>query len=607
MKGATSLGYSIISCTSEDPSHPASAIQVASIRSTGWQSASQPHYPIDLVVDLGALVELNTIQFVSHPYKIASRIDLYVAGQEQHFQALGSFQFSDNSHTNYTQRELRSATLNGIKAQYIKISIPGCHMNTNNPSNQVGIVSLNVIGKGGLSKMQNVSPKQLAGQQGSDTTDMLESLERQKKDAVAREDFKAAEALKQQIDRLRRAYDQVMQLQTQKNEAIAKEDYVTAQRLKNEIDYLLSGERNQPPPHQQQVQFEQQYEQPKRQQRQPPPQMEEEEPQPPPRRVQRNAEQPPPQRDPPRKQRQPPPSDSLEDAIPPPSKRERPGEDRPIHPAPDAGNDGVSSSPKRAPKRAMNDDHELATEPEELSAENSQEAGILVDLFGTKPVACFYSKAWNLKVQGITELGKLIMGLKDSQSNAYYRYCYIMKHRVQETHKAVFTAALENIQLVGNKLKLSNSDMNRAINQMISQLVPKVGCAQASLSKLACDFLVWLADKEQWDIVIPIIIHPVKNQNQFKIALAQLQTLSQIIMKKGEISSIPGLTMPTIMNFLVPCLESPKNEVRTAAIELVVALECIAGSAIYQYFEKLHPRIKKAIEEAIQASKEGGD
>ncbi|OHT07263.1 UvrB/uvrC motif family protein [Tritrichomonas foetus] len=638
-KAPSTLGYNILSCTSEDSAHPISSIQSSSIRSTGWQSSPNPRYPIEFILDLGSNAEIDTIQFVSHQFKIAARVDLYVASSDRKFQALGSFQFSDNSFSNFTARELKSATLNGIKAQFIKVSIPGCHANGNNSTNQVGLISLNVIGKGGsLMKTQPINVKS----EGT-SSDMLEQLERQKREAVEKEHFKQAEILKQQIDRLRRAYSQITALQQQKNEAIAHEDYATALRLKNEIDFLLKGEASSPSPQQQQMmqsqQIQQTFNRTRNAQNLPPPESnymdEEPEPaKPPPRRKANNNNSNSNNNNNLNMRKQQPIDDgisSLEDAIPPKPRREIPRnrqpDERPIHPSKDAfdqdrpihpskpnpvderpihpAKSSEGNSPKRAPPHAgPGGDNDLVKEPEELKPEEATEAGLLIDLFGKRPVACFYSHAWNLRVSGITELAKMICGLKDNQVNAFSRYCYIIRKRVQETHKAVFQAALENVMSTAEKLDLSRNDLERCINQFIPQLIPKVGCAQAALSKLSCKFLIWLCEKEQYDIVVPIITKPLKNQNQYLIALAQIKTMRKIIMAKGDLKGITGLTLPAAMGFVVPCLESPKNEVRTEAIKMVVALEAICGSTIYQYFEKVNPKVRAAIDSAIKSAKE---
>ena len=659
----STIGYRVISCSSEDPQHPISAIQSSSIRSTGYQSAANPKYPIEFILDLGSVAEIDTIQFVSHQYKIASRLDLYVALEDQKFRALGSFQFSDNSFTDFKARELKSATLNGIRAQYIKISIPGCHANGSNVSNQIGLISLNIIGRGGsiapsqLNK--TIGPGQLYGNDlgstMSSTNDLLEQLERQKKEAVAKEEFKKAESLKQQIDRLRRAYSQITVLQQQKNDAIAHEDYATAQRLKNEIDFLLRGEISQPSQPQQVPQQMQQPPQRNQQSFQTTSNQKQKYP---------SNDQPPPavQAQQKRKAKKPTnsnkiplnevdlndPTANLEDAIPtqphrdeshiasderpihpspsafndddlndqyndlnpPPSKVKRakvknPADERPIHPSKDANFDVDTDKPspkarkKPGPAPAQSG-KDLATDPEELSPQYASEASLLIELFGQRPVACFFSHAWNLRKSAIQELGQMIIGLKDRQKEAFSRYCFIMRHRVQEVHKAVFQAAIENIMSTADALNLSTQNLGDCINQMITQLIPKVGCSQNELSNIACHFLLWLCGKDLYDIVVPIVMKPLKNQNQYLIALAQLDTLNDMIIDKMGVEKIPGLTVKNVMEFSVPFLEHPNLKVRNQAIVLVVTMNKFYGTRINQYYDKVNKNVKFAIDSAIE-------
>jgi hypothetical protein len=65
MHAATGLGYSIHSCTSDNPQYPIASIQSASVRSPGWQCSPSPRYPVEFVLDLGAVADLETIQFVA--------------------------------------------------------------------------------------------------------------------------------------------------------------------------------------------------------------------------------------------------------------------------------------------------------------------------------------------------------------------------------------------------------------------------------------------------------------------------------------------------------------------------------------------------------------
>ena len=585
MKPSVTLGYSILSCTSEESSHPASSIQVASVRSSGWQSGPNPHYPIELLIDLSTIVELDTLQFVSHQFKIASRVDLYVAGEDRRFQALGSFQFSDNSQTNYSAREFKSVLLSGIRARFLKLSIPGCHVTPSNTANQVGLASLNIIGRGGI---QRQSVTSLHGPD-TDSNEMIASLERQKAQAVAREEFKEAEILKQRIDRLRRVSDQITALQRQKAEAVSKEDYSTAQRLKAEIDSLINGPapsqnnfsmtnynqqsnwdndnfNNTSPPRKpnNRVKLQETFVEPKET-------IEE------PRRKPEKVEKP---------KRPEPKPEPKSVARPDPDKRQ-------IHPAQAEGKS------KRISPNPSGGDKDLPTDPDELSEKNRQEAGILIDLFGDRPAAFFFSKNWSLKVEGMKEYTKLICGLKDQQSAAYGRYCIIMKSKMDETLKKVFQSALESLMTIGDKLKLPAAELERALSPLMSPLQAKIGCSQTALSDLACHFVVWLGSKELYSLALPLVLHEVPNQSLWKVALAQLRTLHELILKHEGIPQAPGFTTKSIMNFVVPCLESPKAEVRSSAAELIATLKLFLGSSIAVYLDKLPKRTRDALDEKI--------
>ena len=596
MKPSVTLGYSILSCTSEESSHPASSIQVASVRSSGWQSGPNPHYPIELLIDLSTTVELDTLQFVSHQFKIASRIDLYVAGEDRRFQALGSFQFSDNSQTNYSAREFKSVLLSGIRARFLKLSIPGCHVTPSNTANQVGLASLNIIGRGGI---QRQSVTSLPGSE-TDSNEMIASLERQKAQAVAREEFKEAEILKQRIDRLRRVSDHITALQRQKAEAVSKEDYSTAQRLKSEIDTLINGPtpsqnnfsmtnsnnnpsnwdndnfNNTSPPRNPRVKLPETFVEPKDTNTES-------------RRKSEKIEKP--ERSEKSKTRTREVSESKPEPKPVP--RQDPDK-RQIHPA-----QSETKSSKRPGPNPSGGDKDLPTDPDELSEKNRQEAGILVDLFGDRPAAFFFSRNWSLKVEGMKEYTKLICGLKDQQSAAFSRYCIIMKSKMDETLKKVFQSALESLMTIGDKLKLPASELERALSPLMGPLQTKIGCSQTALSDLACHFVVWLGSKELYSLALPLVLHEVPNQSLWKVALAQLRTLHELILKHEGIPQAPGFTTKSIMNFVVPCLESPKAEVRSSAAELIATLKLFLGSSIAVYLDKLPKRTRDALEEKI--------
>ena len=268
---------------------------------------------------------------------------------------------------------------------------------------------------------------------------------------------------------------------------------------------------------------------------------------------------------------------------------------RPIKPS---KGDGMGGGP------SMGGARDLSTEPDELTGANKAEAGCLVSLFGEKPVACIFSKAWNLKVEGTKKLADLICGLKSQKGEAFYRYCYCLRHRVAEEHKAVFTAAIEGVRQCGDKLELPTPEFYKGVSQVLPPLQSKIGCSQQVLSKITGKFLRWVCEKGCPELVIPMLLkHSNKPQN-WKVPLAQIKTLHKIILAKGDYQSLPGLTLDSIMGLIVPNLESASKEVREAAMEFIVTMELLAGSVIYHYLEKVNSRVRETIDEKIKASKE---
>lgn len=225
-----SLDYTILNCTSEDPHYPITSIQNASIRSNGWQSQQNPSYPVSFVVDLGSKASVKSLQFVSHQSKIPCRVDLSYGDNGTLFKPLGSFQFSDNSQTGYSARELKSANLSKVSTRFFKISIRGCHANASNPFNQVGIVSLKIMGSGGRpSSSQRPQTPEL------DLEQEINRLEREKADAVAREDFSEANNVKIRLNELKKQRDMIEDLKKKKQEAIANEDFEMARIVNDKL------------------------------------------------------------------------------------------------------------------------------------------------------------------------------------------------------------------------------------------------------------------------------------------------------------------------------------------------------------------------------------
>ncbi|EAY18571.1 UvrB/uvrC motif family protein [Trichomonas vaginalis G3] len=671
-----SLDYTIVSCSSEDPHYPITSIQNASIRSNGWQSQQNPSYPVSFVVDLGSKAEIKSLQFVSHQSKIPARVDLSYGDNGTLFKPLGSFQFSDNSQTGYSARELKSANLSKVSTRFFKISIRGCHTNASNPFNQVGIVSLKILGNGGrpASSQRPTTPE-------LDLEQEINKLERQKADAVAREDFSEANNIKIRLNELKSQKETLENLKKRKAEAIAAEDFEMARIVNDQLKAFNNKDyrpyTTQAKPREEIVKYDNNYNS-ARHEKQPPKNIEpprgrqipnddddnspipsskdyelpdsfdndaspagcaiprdsDESPRPGRSIPRDNDDIPPPGRSIPRDEKdvsrrdhriiEPVEDDEdqvqdLEEEPPEPAKPMKKGkygmtrpilggnmdqappqndyepadlsEERPIHPADDYNED---------PNGGLRGITEDSSTPDELTPASRQEASLLISKFGEDAVARFYSKNWQLRIEGINILGKRIKELGQvSCYEAFCCFCKIMRFRMSDTQKAIVSDGIQVIQDIADTNVIQNGDLARAVQSMLAPMATRIGGNSQPISEAVCNFLVFLCSNGCSDIVLPIIYGGKKNSANWKSLQARISCLHDIVLFLG-MDAADGLSLDQMMKLAVEGLESAKSEVRLAATQLVVTLEEMAGSAIEKYIEKIPKRTREEVSKAIE-------
>ncbi|BDA42164.1 Centrosomal protein of 104 kDa [Coccomyxa sp. Obi] len=261
------LGFTIISCSGEDADFPVSGLLSKDPQVKGWQTPRFCKWPQQVTLQLEGLAHVQQIQILSHEYKIASKVELYVGtqggGDAITWKRLGSFSFDSNERSKLQARELKSVTLS-VQALYVRIVLARCHANTQNAYSQAGLLGVSIAGdlirRSSDAQLQAVAapPAEPAGQvpagssvaaatgpSGADakTATRLAELESTKARAVAEEDYDEAKRLKLEIDRLRALVAQLSDLEAKKKAAVEAEDYDTAKALKQNIERLrLAGE-----------------------------------------------------------------------------------------------------------------------------------------------------------------------------------------------------------------------------------------------------------------------------------------------------------------------------------------------------------------------------
>ncbi|RCI04153.1 hypothetical protein CU098_000103, partial [Rhizopus stolonifer] len=177
--GNTSLPYEIVHCSSWDEdynpeqlviSSPGNQLEPLPVKCKGWQTPKCPDYPQDLIIHLlSGASRISKVQILSHHFKIATKIDVYIGVLKDpqdilddiapntpplndednmliEFTRLGYVCFDNNARAQFRARELKSIKIN-TDGEYVRLVIRNCHRNRLNTYNQVGILALNILGQ----------------------------------------------------------------------------------------------------------------------------------------------------------------------------------------------------------------------------------------------------------------------------------------------------------------------------------------------------------------------------------------------------------------------------------------------------------------------------
>ena len=188
---ARPLPYRIRWVSSESEYHPAQELELGSetpFPNGGWCSARQCDYPQELEVNFDEEVSLQEVRILAHESRIPKEVQLYVGdppgsspdrggklpssgegqagdaeSQEQQplqkMARLGHVTFSDNAASQFQAREQKAVEIDAV-GRCLRLVLHAPHGNSLNRFDQVGIVSLQVVGRPAYArKQQRRSPQ----------------------------------------------------------------------------------------------------------------------------------------------------------------------------------------------------------------------------------------------------------------------------------------------------------------------------------------------------------------------------------------------------------------------------------------------------------------
>ena len=210
----------------------------------GWISSKFCNYPQELMIEFQKPVKIREIQFLSHQYCIATKIEIFILPPKiEKFKKIGYLSLDSNERSNYQARELKTVYTDYFCTR-IKFMFLRCYSNPLNIYNQVGLIALNVLGEiPKIYEEKNMNIEKLDKLEDEmmydpSTLKRLKELYKAKKKAIEFEDFDEAKRIKVAIDSLKSVSQSLIQLEERKRIAIKNDDFDAAKLIKHEIERL---------------------------------------------------------------------------------------------------------------------------------------------------------------------------------------------------------------------------------------------------------------------------------------------------------------------------------------------------------------------------------
>ena len=245
------IPFRIVQVSSQDEEYSVRELLSHTPFSRGWLSSRFCDYPQQLLIEFPKPIKMREIQFLSHQYSIASKIEIFVLPpQSEKFKKIGYLSLDSNERSNFQARELKTVYTDYLCVR-VKFNLLRCHNNSHNIYNQVGLIAISVLGEypnvlGNTGQDNNINLENLDKLEDEmiydpATLKRLKELYKAKKKAVELEDFDEAKRIKVAIDSLKSVSQSLIQLEERKKIAIKNDDFDAAKLIKYEIERLRAA------------------------------------------------------------------------------------------------------------------------------------------------------------------------------------------------------------------------------------------------------------------------------------------------------------------------------------------------------------------------------
>eukprot|EP01135_Chromosphaera_perkinsii_P011779 Nk52_evm25s2496 gene=Nk52_evmTU25s2496 len=639
------IGFKIAFCSGADEDSPAVRLEEHNPTNNGWESQRFCTFPQIIVLRLEEDCRIRKVQLLSHQYKIATKIELFIGNlppgrmgdhNEAEYEKLGYVSLSSNESAGFKARELKSVHVDAV-GSFMKLVVHKNHVNEHNLFNQVGLVAINVIGgeyepeylssnirvaadepklyatefyaagedsfarnaNSGIWGLVNNKPDSISKHDDISfdiSTDpemakLIRLLSKKKEDCIVEENYDDAKHFKLVIEILEKAGEELGKLEVKKHRAVVKEDFDTAKILKLQIDdfrakiYNYVGVRKHEEVSDNNIfpPMEEQSSLPKY------PVMEE-------RPL--NVQKVPPATLDEKPAYVPPP--------PPPAEAVDPNDERPL-PVKNADQAGAAITPfdtGNPPPVEAEPKNELLQDLDPLNEQKRREMATVIDIFGLVLVTKVCSKQFSFRIDALSEVIEELRHqgtIEFKNKHAVFRATsQIVKLAIHDNVMAVFNMAMDVykvlIQVYAKKNAVSSSEVHNSVESIMPDLLLKTGDLNARNREGAMDFVQYLGKVNSVgiDFIATVILVHDKKKMAPRQNLGRLELVQRLV-KEFKLRKDGQFTLNSVMGYVQHFFDNPNGNVREAAAHLTAEVYKLLGDEVEPFITKVSPKLLEMI------------
>ncbi|XP_047227490.1 centrosomal protein of 104 kDa isoform X4 [Girardinichthys multiradiatus] len=252
----------------------------------------------------------------------------------------------------------------------------------------------------------------------------------------------------------------------------------------------------------------------------------------------------------------------------------------------------VENSPKSDDQRSPRGP-DMSGEPEPLTEKALREAGLPIEAFGERLVACAYSKTWCYREDALLAVHDKLLEVtstapKDELRNMIRAAVLLVKKALLDKVSSVFHASLNLLRLMLSQvilgLGLGRAEVTHCLEQTFPNLLTRTGDSPNRLHAAAITLIQEIAvlkDVRALQIIPVELVKPFKSNFPSRLAQSRAELLEKLLVELGIEKS--GFTLENVITFCTAALEHSAKGVRELAVRIILSLYEQHRGAVLSY------------------------